>query len=148
MPNYDPSLIQPAPGSLPDTDNWNALNDALRGLPDSLGNSIVKAFQVATQVSTTAQSNTLQGLLETHSPKMLLGQDLSRQRVLVTASITDVFISADRSQLISGLGFVIPVGGSCEIKNTGELWVAYRPMASTGLTAYVSYWSETLAEAF
>lgn len=74
--------------------------------------------------------------------------DLSRHRLLLSASVTDVFIG-ERSQLSGDLGFIIPSGNGAnvEINSTQELFAVYKPSAAPGgTTALLSVWSEKWGE--
>jgi hypothetical protein len=54
----------------------------------------------------------------------LIGYDLSRRRMLLRASVDQVYVGK-RDQLAGGLGYLLPLAAGDEFKHTDEMFVKY-----------------------
>jgi hypothetical protein len=74
-------------------------------------------------------------------PVLLMAADQSRTRMLLRASVPDIFIGT-MSELQSGSGYQLPTQAGDEVKTVSDVYAVYTPSAAPDATARIFVWAE------
>lgn len=120
----------------------DAFNNSVQEIADQ--SAIVMRELVQTYGKAAEYSSNLYTLAPNQpAPQLLAGFDLSRMRMLVTTSSSQVVIGKYETTANNpAQGFYLPVGGAVELQTVDDIWVRN---ADPNNTAYVSVWIEKSA---